>query len=124
VVFFSKSDSINVPSDHIVLSSIHPGILSLVFLGQSSDLLIKELLSLLPDASIGPIVQGKKAGQESSAEHLRTLTGEERGQVINADHAERRSVGFGKVYGNSGLVECGGDVVDGDRVVRVGAVDH
>jgi hypothetical protein len=44
--------------------------------------------------------------------------------VINADHTEGRSVGLGEVHGHSGLVECGSDVVDGNRVVRVGAVEY
>lgn len=43
--------------------------------------------------------------------------------MVNADDAQRRALSVGgKVDGHGRLVEGGGDVVDGDRVVRVGAV--
>jgi hypothetical protein len=40
--------------------------------------------------------------------------------VVNADHAETGALGTsGQSDWDSGLVECGGDIVDGDRVVGV-----
>jgi hypothetical protein len=43
--------------------------------------------------------------------------------VVNADDAQRRALGVsGQLDGHGRLIEGGGDVVDGDRVVRVGAV--
>lgn len=43
--------------------------------------------------------------------------------MVNANDAQRRALSVsGQLDGHSRLIEGGGDVVDGDRVVRVGAV--
>lgn len=90
---------------------------------QSSNFLIEEILSLSPNTGSAAVLQLKKTGQESLAELLGALTGEQGGQVVNADDAQRRALSVGgQLDGHGRLVEGGGDVVDGDRVVRVGAV--
>jgi uncharacterized protein YqfA (UPF0365 family) len=89
-------------------------------LGQSSNLLVKELLGLLPDTRVGPVVESEKAGQKGLAEHLGALAGEEGGKVVDADHAQRRAA-LQASDGDCGLVEGGGDIVQGDGVEGVGA---
>jgi hypothetical protein len=43
--------------------------------------------------------------------------------MVNADHAQREALSVGgQLDGHGRLVEGGGDVVDGDRVVGVSAV--
>lgn len=102
--------------DHLPIKDLCQG-----RLGQSSDLLIEELLGLLPDASVGAVVQSKETGQESLAEHFRALAGEQGGEVINADHAQGRAA-LQASDGDGGLVECGGDIIQGNGVEGVGAV--
>lgn len=94
-------------------------------LGQSSNLLVEQILGLLPDASICPVLELQQAGHKSLAEHLRALTGKERGEVVNADHAKRGALGSSRQSdGHSGLVEGSRDVVNGNGVVRVCTVSR
>lgn len=89
-------------------------------LRQGSHLLVEQVLGLLPDPRISPVIQLKQTRQQSLAEHLRALPREERREVVNADHAEGRALGAGgEGDGDSGLVEGGGDIVDRDGVVGV-----
>lgn len=105
---------------HRVTFSIH---LRTQRLGQSSYLLLEQVLSLGPHPRSGAVLQLKETGQESLAEHLRALTGEEGGQVVDADHAQGRALGArGQCDRHSRLVEGGGDVVDGDWVVGICSV--
>lgn len=93
-------------------------------LRQSCNLLVEELLSLLPDARILAVLELQQAWHQSFAEHLRTLTGKKRREVINADHAERRALAAAwQSHRHCGLIEGSGDVVDRDRVVGVRAID-
>ena len=90
---------------------------------QSSNLLLEQILRLLPDTGIGSVLQLQKTGQQSLAEHLRTFAGKERGQVVDADDAQGWALGACRQGdGHGGLVECRGDIVHGDGVMRVGAV--
>lgn len=90
---------------------------------QSGNLLIEQILGLTPHTRSLAVLQLKEAGHESLAELLGALTREQGGQVVNADDGQRRALSVrGQVDGHGRLVEGGGDVVDGDRVVRVGAV--
>lgn len=92
-------------------------------LGKSSNLLVEQILGLLPDASICAVLELKQAGHQGLAEHLGTLTGEERGEVVNADDAKRGALSSSREgNGHSGLVEGGRDIVNGNGVVRVGTV--
>lgn len=87
---------------------------------QSSNLLMEKFLRLSPDPSIGPVLQLQETGDEGFAEHLGALPGEERGKVINADHAQRRALRPRRQgYGHSGLVEGRGDAIYRDRVMWV-----
>lgn len=91
-------------------------------LGQSSHLLVEEVLGLLPNSGGVAILQLEEAGQESLTELLGALTGHQRRQVVNTDNTERRVLeAGGESHGNGGLVEGGCNVVDGNRVVGVGA---
>lgn len=93
-------------------------------LGQSGNLLIEEFLSLLPDARILAVLELQQAWHQSFAEHLGALTGKKRREVINADHAERRTLAATwQSHRYCGLIEGGGDVVDRDWVVGVSAMD-
>jgi hypothetical protein len=90
---------------------------------QRSDLGLEQLLSLLPDTHVPPVLQTEQTGQQVGAESLRRLTGKQAGQVIDADDAEWQVVAaLGELHGHGGFAESGVDVVDGDRVVRVGGV--
>lgn len=92
-------------------------------LGQSSNLLLEQILGLFPDASICAVLELQQAGHQSLTKHLRALTGEERGEVVNANHTKRGALSSSRQSNrHSGLVEGGRDVVNGDWVVRVGTV--
>lgn len=82
---------------------------------------MEELLSLLPDPSVGAVIERKKARQESLAEHLRALTRKQRREVINADNAERETSSLQTGDGNCRLIESGRNVVQRNGVQRVGA---
>lgn len=78
------------------------------------------MLGLLPHPGGSAVLQLEETGQQSLAEHLGALAGKKGGKVVNADHAETGALGTsGQSDWDSGLVECGGDIVDGDRVVGV-----
>lgn len=90
-------------------------------LGQRGHLLLEQILGLLPHAGVLAVLQLQKAGHQGLAEHLGALPGEERGQMVNADDAERGTLGArGQDDRHGGLVEGGRDGVDGDGVVGVG----
>jgi hypothetical protein len=112
----------NAPSNHVNfhIEDISAAGLCLKRLGQSSDLLIEELLGLLPDPRVGPVVKGEKARQEGFAEHLGALTGEQRWEVVNANHAQGWAV-LQTGDGDCGLIESGGDIIQGNGVEGVGA---
>jgi hypothetical protein len=95
-------------------------VLCLKRLGQSSDLLVEELLGLLPDPGVGPVVEGEKAGQEGFAEHLGALAGEEGWEVIDTDHAQCWAV-LQTGDGDCGLIEGRGDIIQGNGVEGVRA---
>lgn len=78
-------------------------------LRQSSNLLLEELLSLLPHTGSGALLQLQETGHESLAELLGALAGEERGQVVDADDAQGGTLRSGQLHGDGGLVEGGGD---------------
>lgn len=102
---------------------IHRKRLCLQRLGQSSNLLVEQILGLLPDASICSVLELQQARHQSLAEHFRAFTGEERGKVVNADHAKRGALSSSRQGdGHGGLVEGGRDIVNGNGVVRVGTV--
>lgn len=91
--------------------------------GQSGDLVLEELLSLLPDADVLPVLEAEQTGQQVGAESLRCLARKQAGQVVDADHAQGQTVAaFGQRDGHCGLGEGGVDVVDWDGVVGVGGV--
>lgn len=91
-------------------------------LGQSSHLLVEEVLGLLPNSGGLAILQLEEAGHESLTELLGALTGHQRWQVVNTDNTERRVLeAGGEGHRDGGLVEGGGDVVDGNGIVGVGA---
>ena len=124
IVFFIQAFVVsNAPSNHVTSTYKTPTSatgLSLKRLGQSSDLLIEELLGLLPDPRVGSVVQSEKARQECLAEHLGALAGEERGEVVNADHAQSwaaRQAGDGNCW----LVESRSNIIQRNRVEGVGA---
>lgn len=84
---------------------------------------MEELVSLLPDTNVLPVVQPDKTGEKCGAERLRGLSRKKRRQVVNADDAQRQVIGFGRELDrNSWLVESGVDVVDRNWIVRVGGI--
>jgi hypothetical protein len=92
-------------------------------LGQSGDLVLEQLLSLLPDADVLPILEAEQTWEQVCAESLRRFARKQTGQVVNADHAEGQTVTTLRKGNRHGrLAEGGIDVVDGNRVVRVGGV--
>lgn len=92
------------------------------FLGQGGNLLIEELLCLLPDPSVGAVIQGKKTGQECFTEHFGALARKQRWKVIDTDHAQRWSIfQLGVRDAHGGLVESSCDFIQRDRVERVGS---
>ena len=91
--------------------------------GESGDLVVEKLLGLLPDTDILPVLETEQTGKQVCAEGLGCLTGQQTGQVVDADDAQRQAVAaLGEGNGNCGLAEGGVDVVDGDGVVGVGGV--
>lgn len=78
-------------------------------LRKSSNLLLEELLSLLPHTGSGAVLQLQETGHESLAELLGALAGKERGQVVDADDAQGGALGGGQLHGDGGLVEGGCD---------------
>jgi hypothetical protein len=92
-------------------------------LGQGGDLVLEKLLGLLPDADVLPVLEAEQTGEQVCAESFGRFARKQTGQVVNADHAEGQTVAaFGKRNRHGRLAESGVDVVDGDRVVRVGGV--
>jgi len=92
-------------------------------LGQSGDLVLEQLLGLLPDTDVLPVLETEQTGEQVCAEGFGCLAGQQTGQVIDADDAEWQTVAaFGQSDGHCRLAECGVDVVDGDGVVGVGGV--
>ena len=92
-------------------------------LGQRGHLLLEQILGLLPHPGVLAVLQLQKAGHQGLAEHLGAFPGEERGQVVDADDAERGALGArGQDDRHGGLVEGGRDIVNGNGVVRVGTV--
>lgn len=92
-------------------------------LGQSGNLVLEQLLSLLPDTDVLPVLEAKQTWEQVCAEGLGCLAGQQTRQVVDADHAQRQTVAaLGKRDRHCGLAESGVDVVDGDRVVRIGGV--
>jgi hypothetical protein len=92
-------------------------------LRESSDLVIEQLLGLLPDTDVLPVLETEQTGEQVCAESLRCLTGKQTGQVVDADDAQRQTVAaLRERHWHCGLAEGGVDVVDGDGVVRVGGV--
>ena len=88
---------------------------------QCLHLLVEELLSALPDGCAVAVLESHQAGQERITERLRRLARQRRRQVVDRDDRQRRPVAL-NIDLDSGLVECGVDVVDGDRVVGVRCV--
>lgn len=89
---------------------------------QSSNLLVEQILGLSPHTGSAAVLQLEQTGHEGLAELLGALAGKQGGQVVNADHAQGKALSIGEqLNGDGGLIEGGGNVVDGDRVVRVGA---
>ena len=92
-------------------------------LRESGDLIIEKLLGLLPDTDILPVLETEQAGKQVCAEGLGCLTGQQTGQVVDADNAQWQTVAaLRERHWYCGLAEGGVDVVDGDRVVGVGGV--
>ena len=92
-------------------------------LRQRSHLLIEQLLSLLPDTGITPVLQLQQAGHQCLAEHLRALTGKERGEMVDADHTKGRALGSCRQGDrHRGLVESSRDFIHGNGVVGVRTV--
>lgn len=93
-------------------------------LRQRSHLLIEQFLGLLPDTGITPVLQLHQAGHQRLTEHLRALTGKERGEMIDADHTKGWALGSRRQGdGHRGLVESSRDIIHGNGVVRVRAVN-
>lgn len=91
--------------------------------GKSGDLVLEQLVGALPDTDILPVLEAQQTGKQVCAESLRRFAGEQTGQVVNADHAQRQAVAtLGERDGHCRFRECGVNVVDGNRVVRVGGV--
>lgn len=111
--------SINMPSSHRSSYSLSGA----QRLGQSGDLLIEQVLGLLPHPSSSAVLQLEEAGQKSLTELFRTLTRHQRWQVVDADNAQGRALAAsGESHRHGGFVEGGGNVVDGNGVVGVGTV--
>lgn len=91
-------------------------------LRQGSNLLIEELLSLLPDTRVGSVIKCEKARQKSFTEHLRALTGKEGGEMINADHAQGQGPILKPGDGDCRFIKCGRNVVQRNGVQGVGAL--
>lgn len=90
---------------------------------QRGNLILEQLLRLLPDAHVLPVLQTEQTGQQRSAESLGRLARQQAGQVVDADDAQRQAVAaLGQWHGNRRAGEGGVDVVDGNRVVGVGGV--
>ena len=90
---------------------------------QGGDLVVEQLLGLLPDTDVLPVLETEQTGEQVCAEGLRCLAGQQTGQVVDADDAQRKTVAaLGEGHGYCGLAEGGVDVVDGDGVVGVGGV--
>jgi extradiol dioxygenase family protein len=91
--------------------------------GQRGDLFLEQLLGLLPDTHVLPVLQTEQTGQQVGAESLGCLAGQQAGQVVDADDAERQVVAtLGERHRHGRLAEGGVDVVNGDRVVGIGGV--
>lgn len=87
------------------------------------DLVLEKLVGLLPDTDVPPVIEANQAGEQSGTERLGCLSWEKRWQVVDANDTQWEVIGFrGELNGDSRLVESGVDVVDRDRVVRVGGV--
>jgi hypothetical protein len=92
-------------------------------LGQSGNLVLEQLLSLLPDADVLPVFEAEQTGEQVCAEGLGRFARKQTGQVVDTDHAQGQTVAtLGKRNRHGRLAEGGVDIVDGDRVVRVGGV--
>jgi hypothetical protein len=106
-----------------ILHAWHNNASQLLLVGQRGDLGLEQLLGLLPDTYVLPVLQTEQTGQQVGAESLGRLTGQQARQVVDANHAERQVIAaLGKLDRHGGFAEGGVDVVDGDRVVRVGGV--
>lgn len=92
-------------------------------LRQRSDLVVEQLLSLLPDTNVLPVLKAKQTRQQSRAESLGSLAGKQAREVVDADDAEGQAVAaLGQGHGDRRVGEGGVDVVDGDGVVGVSSV--
>ena len=95
----------------------------LLFGWQRSDLFLEQLLGLLPDTHVLPVLQTEQTWEQVGAESLGRLAGQQAGQVVDADDTERQVVAaLRERDGHGRFAEGGVDVVDGDRVVGVGGV--
>lgn len=91
--------------------------------GQSGDLVLEQLLGLLPDTDVLPVLETEQTREQVCAEGLGCLAGQQTGQVVDADNAQRQIVAaLGESHGHCGLAESGVDVVNGNGVVGVGGV--
>jgi len=70
-----------------------------------------------------PVLETEQTGEQICAEGLGCLAGQQTGQVVDADDAQRQTVAaLREGHWYCGLAEGGVDVVDGDGVVGVGGV--
>jgi hypothetical protein len=117
-------------------TSLH---LLVLCLWQTGNLVVEELLGLLPNPGAFAVLQGKQARKQVLAESFTGFTGKQSWQVVDGDYGEwRLAAAVILVYSNaekgrhqksildldrnSGLVKGGVDAVDWDGVVRVGGV--
>lgn len=84
-------------------------------------MVLEQFFRLLPDTSIGTVLELKKTGQESLAELLGTLARNQRRQMVDADHGQRQ-VGVTKwhIDRHGWLLKDRGDVINRDGVVWIG----
>ena len=80
--------------------------------GQLGHLLLEELRGPGPHGVVLPVVELQQVGQEVVAERLRGLARQQTRKVVDADDAQRWVLQA--LYGDGGLLERGGDGVDGD----------
>lgn len=71
---------------------LYLGVLLPQGLRESSNLLVEELLSVSPDPRSLLVLELQQALEQASAERLRSFTGEERRQVINAINRQLKIV--------------------------------
>lgn len=90
-------------------------------LGQSGNVMLEQFFRLLPDTSVGTVLELQKTGEESLAKLLGTLARNQRRQMVNTDHSQRQvRVAKRHIDRHRWLFKDRGDVVNRNRVIGIG----